>query len=519
MDGEASGRERWVTETTVAMGQGGRARIAALSAELSALRDRMDRDAAARMAGWQGWLQREAFQASARNLADWLALRAADLSPLQSRLADLGLSSLGRLDGHVRASFDAVIAALTVLSGGPLAEFPDPAKIRGGADILAARRDALFGVRDQGPRTRIMVTLPEAAAGDPALIREMALAGTDCFRINCAHDDAAVWGAMIDHIRAAESAVGRHLPVSMDLGGPKFRITALHDHGKDRLMPGDTFAVLAPGARPPKGMPGIEVSHAALFEALDLGGLISIDDGKFWARVRHREADHAVLEVRTAPEKGMKLKLEKGVNLPGAHLAVPALTDEDLAALDFIVGRADAVSFSFVQAVADVEALLAAMTARAEGQALPAIVLKIETPTALANLPDLIVAAGGRVPVGVMIARGDLAVEIGFDRLSEIQEEILWLCEAAQVPVVWATQVLETMVRTGQATRAEVTDAAMSQRAEAVMLNKGPAIVPTVEFLRDILRRMDRHQAKKHARLPPLHLWRLHADRGTDCGT
>jgi pyruvate kinase len=172
------------------------------------------------------------------------------------------------------------------------------------------------------------------------------------------------------------------------------------------------------------------------------------------------------------------------------------------------VGHADVVSFSFVQTVEDVQALLAAMKSRAvPGAALPAIVLKIETPLSLRNLPDLIVEAGGSVPVGVMIARGDLAVEIGFGRLSEIQEEILWLCEAAQVPVVWATQVLETMVKEGQATRAEVTDAAMSQRAECVMMNKGPHVVEAMAFLRGILTRMDRHHSKKSPRMAPLALW------------
>ena len=98
-----------------------------------------------------------------------------------------------------------------------------------------------------------------------------------------------------------------------------------------------------------------------------------------------------------------------------------------------------------------------------------------------------------------MIARGDLAVEIGFDRLSEIQEEVLWLCEAAQV--------LEGMVQGGQASRTEETDAAMSQRAECVMLNKGPHVVVAVAFLRGVLARMDRCQTKKSARLGPLGVW------------
>jgi pyruvate kinase len=106
----------------------------------------------------------------------------------------------------------------------------------------------------------------------------------------------------------------------------------------------------------------------------------------------------------------------------------------------------------------------------------------------------------------VMIARGDLAVECGFERLAEAQEEILWLCEAAHVPVIWATQVLETLAKEGMPSRAEVTDAAMAHRAECVMLNKGPYIVEALRVLDDILRRMHGHQAKKRSMLPELQL-------------
>jgi pyruvate kinase len=106
--------------------------------------------------------------------------------------------------------------------------------------------------------------------------------------------------------------------------------------------------------------------------------------------------------------------------------------------------------------------------------------------------------------VGVMIARGDLAVECGFERLAEVQEEILWVCEAAHVPVVWATQVLEGLAKTGRPSRAEITDAAMGERAECVMLNKGPHVVGAVRTLDDILRRMQEHTRKKRAMLRPL---------------
>ena len=106
-----------------------------------------------------------------------------------------------------------------------------------------------------------------------------------------------------------------------------------------------------------------------------------------------------------------------------------------------------------------------------------------------------------------MIARGDLAVELGFARLTEMQEEILWLCEAAHTPVIWATQVLDNYVRDGVASRAEMSDAAMAQGAECVVLNKGPYLAEGVGFLRDVLTRMDHHDAKKFAPFAPLKQW------------
>jgi pyruvate kinase len=134
------------------------------------------------------------------------------------------------------------------------------------------------------------------------------------------------------------------------------------------------------------------------------------------------------------------------------------------------------------------------------------IVAKIEMPLAVHNLPQLIVRAAGRQPLALMIARGDLAVEIGFERLAEMQEEILWLAEAAHVPVIWATQVLESLAKTGTPTRAEVTDAAMAERAECVMLNKGPYVADAVQVLDDILQRMQAHQSKKRPILRSLRI-------------
>jgi len=135
--------------------------------------------------------------------------------------------------------------------------------------------------------------------------------------------------------------------------------------------------------------------------------------------------------------------------------------------------------------------------------------LKIETRRAFENLPELLFSAMTGKAAGIMIARGDLAVECGYERLAEVQEEILWAAEAAHMPVIWATQVLETLAKTGLPSRAEITDAAMGERAECVMLNKGPHITEAMRTLDDILRRMQAHQAKKRPLLRALKAWSL----------
>jgi pyruvate kinase len=216
----------------------------------------------------------------------------------------------------------------------------------------------------------------------------------------------------------------------------------------------------------------------------------------------------AVLEVISARIKGERLRPEKGLNFPTTDLQLSPLTAKDYKDLDFVAEHADLVGFSFAQRGADVELLQDHLAARRGDRPAQPIVLKIETPLAVRNLPHLIRQSLAHNPTAVMIARGDLAVELGFARLSEMQEEILWLCDAAHVPVIWATQVLDSYVGEGVMTRAETTDAAMAQRAEAVMLNKGPYLAEGLTFLRDVLVRMDRHYAKKFARLTPLSAWR-----------
>jgi pyruvate kinase len=234
------------------------------------------------------------------------------------------------------------------------------------------------------------------------------------------------------------------------------------------------------------------------------GERVLLNDGKIEGVVTEASADLLKIRITFAKAEGSRLKGNKSINFPDSNLHLHGLTDKDREDLAFVVQHADVVNVSFVQTPADIEELFAELK-RLQAPPL-GVLLKIETQRAFQNLPLLLLTLMQHYPAGIMIARGDLAVEVGWNRLAEVQEEILWLCEAAHLPVVWATQVLETLAKKGRPSRAEITDAAMSQRAECVMLNKGPYILETIRTLRDIMNRMQGHQSKKTSMLRSLTL-------------
>jgi pyruvate kinase len=238
------------------------------------------------------------------------------------------------------------------------------------------------------------------------------------------------------------------------------------------------------------------------------GERIFFDDGKIGGVIRaaRRDQDGERLEIKIthAVNGTAKLRTAKGINLPDTRLRVSPLTEKDRQDLEFAAEHGDLVSLSFVRHPRDVAELIGALETL--GTERTGIILKIENRLGVEALPQLLLTAMQRQTVAVMVARGDLGVEIGFERMAEIQEEILWLCEAAHVPVIWATQVLESLAKRGLPSRAEVTDAAMSGRAECVMLNKGPHIALALDFLCDVLARMKGHQTKKSARMRKLHV-------------
>jgi pyruvate kinase len=279
-----------------------------------------------------------------------------------------------------------------------------------------------------------------------------------------------------------------------------------------RVWVGDTILMVRP---PSVGRPAVRDPSGRMTEALRLtyyppealetvraGDPIWFDDGKAGGVVREVTDGEVRVAVTRARPEGSALRADKGINLPSSELPLPALSEQDRRDLDFIVRNADIVGYSFARSPDDVAAVQEAL-AELGGEEI-GLVLKVETAHAFERLPEMLLGAMRSRAAGVMVARGDLAVELGFERLAEVQEEILWLAEAAHLPVIWATEVLRDAAKRSTPRRAELTDAAMAARAEAVMLNKGPYIVETIRMLTDILQRMEEHQRKKMALFRPL---------------
>lgn len=471
----------------------------------------VEREAGVQAANWAPWIEND-FADSAANLAAYLALRHRDLRPLQRSLMALGLSSLGRLESRVRPTLAAVRASLAGIAGEAAGERPSEAAFFAGERRLAERARALLGLSGSGRSVALMVTCPSEAADDPDFMLDLVRHEVEAIRINCASDDAARWQRMVEHARAAERVTGRGLRVFMDLAGPKIRTGEVRVPGGDgRIRRGDTLVIVPTGGlgadRPDGGHAAAECTLAEAVATARPGDRVFYDDGKFGAKVTRAEPWGLIAEITICADKGARLRPGKGLNFPDTELRVDALTDQDREDLDFVAANADAIGFSFVQSADDVAALQDALAERRRDWTALALVLKIETTRAVANVPDMLVRAAGRQPAAIMIARGDLAVEVGFARTAEMQEELLWVGEAAQVPVIWATQVLEHLVKKGTPSRGEMTDAAMAARAECVMLNKGPHLLDAITTLGSLIGRMDEHQHKKTPQLRRLRSW------------
>lgn len=568
------------------------------------------------------------YHESAINLVHYLAFRSFEIDTLQTQLKYMGLPSLANIEGHVMYSLLAIKSVINSLLGlQKIEKYKGTISIKKSEKQLKKNTKLLFGNKSKKRRTRIMVTLPSSAADDYSMVNALIALGMNSARINCAHDDAAIWSGMIDNIKRANTSQQKNCKIMMDLGGPKLRTGAIKpgpkvihikpqrdqlgvatvaaklwiappdvnppDNTADAVIPvdehfmrkikkGDVLlftdsrakkcqiqiekkqgngkwglcndsAYLSTGTElilnkaaekenakefvgellpieqhivlfvgdqlrlhsdQQEGEPAkyneegklTDIAHLSctlpeIFKDVKKGESIFFDDGMIEGKIQEASENELLIKITNARNTGSKLRADKGINLPETKISLSGLTEKDKNDLQFVAQNADVVNFSFVNDEQDVQKLLDELKNYEKSVG---IILKIETQKGFKNLPTILLKGMQTYPIGVMIARGDLAIETGWKNFASIQEEILRICEAAHIPDVWATQVLENLAKKGVPTRSEITDAAMAQRAECVMLNKGMYIDKAVKMLDKILRRMQKFQDKKEIMLPKL---------------
>jgi len=314
-----------------------------------------------------------------------------------------------------------------------------------------------------GQRTKIVATLGPAS-GDPGVLGAMVDAGMDVARLNFSHGRPEEHLARLETARRVAAGRGGELAALADLQGPKIRVGKVAESGYE-LATGDDCELLAGAATAPP--PAIPVTYAHLAEDLEPGDRVLLDDGAIELQVRSVHGQRVRCQVR----RGGTIRSGKGVNLPGIAVSAPSLTDKDRADLATAIGAGvDYVALSFVRRPSDVTA---ARQAIADLGADVPLVAKLERPEAIEHLDGILAAADA-----VMVARGDLGVELAVEKVPPLQKEIIARANARGVPVITATQMLESMVSSPRPTRAEASDVANAvfDGTDAVMLSQETAI-------------------------------------------
>jgi len=307
-------------------------------------------------------------------------------------------------------------------------------------------------------RAKIVATLGPATSTAEA-IEGLVAAGMDVARLNLSHGDYADHESVYALVRAASDAAGRGVGILVDLQGPKIRLGRFAS-GPVLLESGDVFIVTTDDV--PGDREKVSTTYAGLPGDVSVGDVVLVDDGRIELRVTKVEGN----DVHTVVVEGGRVSDNKGFNLPGVAVSVPALSDKDKADLRWALRTgADMIALSFVRSAADIVDVHAIMDD--EGIRIP-VLAKVEKPQAIENLEEIIAAFDG-----VMVARGDLGVELPLEAVPLVQKRAIQLCREASKPVIVATQMLDSMAVANRPTRAEASDVANAvlDGADALMLS------------------------------------------------
>ncbi|PFP23151.1 hypothetical protein COJ96_24485 [Bacillus sp. AFS073361] len=440
------------------------------------------------------------------NLLAYLAFLEQDTLELRQKLVENGFPTLEQSHMHVLYSLEKILENLNVTKFPSKKIFvPTPLESR---TIMENRSEVLLGKKNTQLQSTIMVTLDENMIYNKALLEDLLVNGMNIARINCAHGHQDLWKQLIENLKTAEKrlkANGKYInktcKIFMDLAGPKVRIGKLN-HVKITVKTGDHLRLYLDSeklAHPattnyPAGVP---VTLEKAFRNVQIRDPIFIDDGKISGVVLKVTKEFIEIKISSTVVREFRIKEGKGLNLPDSlvSLNVSALTEKDIGDLPFVIQHADILGLSFVHSPLDLKKLYDELERHSAIHM--AVVAKIETKDAVHQLARIICEGLKFRSFGIMIARGDLSVEVGPENLSYVQDEILKICAVSYIPVIWATGVLERLTKKGLPTRSEITDASYGKRADCVMLNKGPYIIDSLVLLTKLLKTESRNLPKK----------------------
>lgn len=465
---------------------------------------------------WEDKISREEFKDSAKNLLYYLTLRQIDIRSIQNALIPWGLSSLGRLESKTLSTLESLLATLADLSDStedfkhpPLEEFRD------GRKRLEKNTEEIFGPKAKDYETRIMVTLATESAHDYKFVEDLVENGMNVARINCSHDNEKIWQKMVNNVKKASTKLNKEVKVQFDICGPKIRVDWVWTREKKpKVSKGDLIQIV-------REIPKLEEINSKakvvlgttvpqVFDSLKVGDRVRIDDGIVEADVEEIYENGAFLGVENVNGESIRIKSEKGLNFPDTDFNIDILSEKDLEDLKIVSKWADIICFSFIRSKEDIFIIQDELQKTlGDDMKEKSVMAKIETLSGVENVAEIILAGASKNPFSIMIARGDLAVEVGYIRLAELQQEISWVCEAANIPVVWATEVFANLVENGIPTRAEITDVVEGSLAECIMLNKGEFLNEALKMLVDILKNVEIHQYKKTPQLRALNIAKL----------
>jgi pyruvate kinase len=344
--------------------------------------------------------------------------------------------------------------------------------------------DKEAGIDHISHRTKIVATVGPACDSYEQLLA-LVKAGVNVFRLNFSHGSHEDKAQIIDSIRKINSTEPYNISILGDLQGPKLRVGEIQNNALE-VFPGDILTFT--NEKLVGTLDKIYVSYPNLHQDVTIGNKIMIDDGKMEVKVISVEPNH---DVKVQVTMGGVISSKKGINLPDTKISLPALTEKDLVDLEFIIEqKLDWVALSFVRHVKDLVGLRSKLT---EKNSKTKIIAKIEKPEALVNIRDIIIESDG-----IMIARGDLGVELPVEQVPLIQKQIIRKCLHRAKPVIVATQMMESMIDRVKPNRSEITDVANAvlEGADAVMLSgetatgKHPVLV--VETMRKIIMQVEK---------------------------